>query len=165
MNERIEEQSAKRGLVESHPEPRGIVINHDDRSDMDIIGGRESPLIVAHNFSGPPEQQMALEMAATGPDSLAGGEMIGQMVEIEFWYAHRVTIEGKDGELVDCARTVLITKEGVAIRFVSQGVYDALRLLVKYYGRKKFDPPLKMVIKSVKCGAKNHMLTLSPFKG
>lgn len=162
-SERVERDSqAVIGVLQG--ESRGLTVA-GGMDDMDVIGGRDTPNVVAHNFSGPPEAQMALEMSATGPESLAGGEMVGQMIEVEHWYAHRVTIEGRDGELVDCARTVLITPEGVAIRFVSQGVYDALRLLVKYYGRRRFSPPLKMVIKKVKCGKTNHMLTLVPYRG
>jgi hypothetical protein len=105
---------------------------------------------------------MLLEMAATGPDAASGSDLVGTVIEIEHWYAHRVSIEGENGEVIDTPRVVLIQPDGSAIKFVSAGIFDALRLIVKYYGRRKFAPPLRVMIKQVKTRKGFKMLTLSP---
>lgn len=142
-----------------------VIINRGESTDMDIIGGNGSPRLAAHNFDGTQLHQLALELAATGPDSLSGGDMVGQKVRCKYWYAHNIEIEDKDGQLINTPRVVLIAEDGTSVRFASSGVFDTLRMIVKYYGRKPFVPELVCEIKSVKTRKGNKMLVLVPDLG
>jgi hypothetical protein len=149
-------------LSPNEPEEHGIIINRTNESDMDIIGGSGSPRLAAHNFDGNSLHQLALELKATGPDSLCGGDMIGQKIKCKYWYAHNVEIEDKDGQLINTPRVVLIAEDGTSVRFASAGVFDTLRMIVKYYGRKPFVPQMSCEIKQVKTRKGNKMLVLVP---
>lgn len=144
------------------PEESRVLINRTNESDMDIIGGAGSPRLAAHNFDGTSLHQLGLELTATGPDSLSGGDMVGQKIKVKYWYAHNVEIEDKDGQLINTPRVVLIAADGTAVRFASSGVFDTLRMVVKYYGRKPFVPEMVCEIKQVKTRKGNKMLVLVP---
>ena len=141
---------------------RRVIVNPSELTDMDVIGGLSSARVSANNFEGTPQELMLLELAATGPESVSGGDMVGSVIEVEYWYAHRVEIEDKNGELIQAPRVVLIQPNGSAIKFLSGGVFDTLRLIVKYAGRRRWKPALKFTIKEVKTRSGFKMLTLSP---
>jgi hypothetical protein len=147
---------------EDRTEPERSLIIHGDMDDMDIIGGSSIQRVSADNFDGDNMNKMRLELIARGPDSLSGSDLVGKVIEIEYWYAHSIEVEDDGGQLVQCARVCLIGPDGAAVKFASQGVYDVLRMIVKYYGRKRFNPPIRCLVKEVKTRKARKMLTLVP---
>jgi len=162
MTTREAEDVAINGIGGATEPARGVIVRPDEPTEMDVIGGGGCTRLAAHNFDGPPERQMLLEMAATGPDAASGSDLVGTTLDVVYWYAHRVSIEGENGEVMEAPRVVLIQPDGSAVKFVSDGIFDALRMIVKYYGRRPFNPPLRMQIKEVKTRRGRKMLTLSP---
>lgn len=140
---------------------RSLIIQ-GEMTDMDLIGGSSVQRVSADNFDGDNQNRMRLELIARGPDSLSGSDLVGKIIEIEYWYAHSIEVEDDGGQLVQCPRICLIGPDGAAVKFASQGVFDVLRMIVKYYGRKRFAPPIRCLVKEVRTRKARKMLTLVP---
>jgi hypothetical protein len=141
---------------------RGLTIREDQMSDMDTIGGDLVSSLTADNFDGDNLHKMALELVATGPDSVQGSDLIGKEITFKYWYVHRVTLVKDDGEVITPARTVLIAPDMTSVQFTSKGVFDVLRLMVKRMGRVPLVPPITCMIREVKTRGKNRLLVLVP---
>lgn len=115
-----------------------------------------------HNFDGDPRQQWLLSTLATGDDVADGEKCLGVVMPLKYWYCHLVTVTTDTGDEVTQPRVVLITDKHDAYGFVSQGIFDYLRLLVHHMGEGPYDPPLLVAVKQIKTRRGFRYYTLEP---
>ena len=103
---------------------------------------------------GTRKSQVAIYNAINGADeSLA--DHINEVLEVVNVVAHPVTLTDEEtGEIVECLRTVLITKDGKGYVAVSGGIANALSRIMSIVGEPTNGAwekePVKMKIKQVK---------------
>lgn len=129
---------------------------------LDAIGSSDVSELALHNFSGDPLTLYKLEALARGVDCHQGSEQVDAIIPMKWWYCHRAAAEGRDGEIELFPRVVLITPKLEGYCFGSLGVFDCLRMLIKYFGTREFDPPLMLKVAEVKTRKGRKMLTLIP---
>jgi hypothetical protein len=151
-------------LSKAPPIVSGMVVSTPQPSKMDELanlGNQGKKALGANNFDGDKKQRWKLLMQATGPDSIQGQTLIGELVRVKYWYAHTVIGEDKKtGEVVEYPRIVLISKDGVCVRFCSQGILDWLQYVVAYNGEGAFDPEVVGQVARVKASGTNFVLTM-----
>lgn len=112
-----------------------------DRFLAELLSTRTS------NFDGDNMQKMRLEMLATGPSVEKADKILGNILEVVYYYAHPVDIAvNNTGEVRPAVRVVLIDKDSKAYGFVSEGIARSLATLIFYLGQKPWNPPVKMKI-------------------
>lgn len=120
----------------------------------------ESPI---HNFDGDRLNQFRLTALATGGQPLSGDDATGVLIDLRYWYAHRITLQGKTpGELVDCDRVAMIDKSQVVYAFVSSGVIDAIDMIRSIFGDGPYDDAVKFRIRAVLTRKGNRTYTIDP---
>ena len=102
-----------------------------------------------HNFDGDALQNWRLTAFATGGSCRDGYTIIGQNFALKYWFCHGVEFIKEDGSKVKAIRTVLMDATGDAYGFVSEGVYESLRLLVQHLGESPKLWPVNIVVTSV----------------
>jgi len=150
--------------------PEGDIVS---RSETLPIPYKEQPLSMAalkqsaesvHNFNGTPLDIWSQEALATGCDCADGSDYIGKRLEVESIYIHRIEIDGEDGEMVECYRTVLLTiNEPLPIGFVSDGVAKGAFNLLQTLGQNRFDPAVSVRISSKKTSKGHRFYSLGPW--
>lgn len=99
-----------------------------------------------HNFEGDPETIWRLTVYATGAACKDGMDIVNQSFGLVYWFCHEATIDTDDKGTIQAVRTVIMDKTGNAFGFVSEGIYNSLRLLVAAMGPGPYDPPLMVKI-------------------
>ena len=85
---------------------------------------------------------------------LSSEQVVGTTFKLVHILAHPVRVQAQaDGELLQLVRCVLVNDEGQTCSFVSQGIYDALELLISTYGPGPFDPSMPCTIRPLKTRA------------
>lgn len=84
-----------------------------------------------HNFGDDPMTNWRLTAIATGGTCEDGKKILGQTFALKYWFIHAVLVTRKDKTRAEAVRTVLMDESGNAFGFVSDGVYQSLRLLVQ----------------------------------
>ena len=126
----------------------------------DLLSRSDQSLYSSHNFVGSKEELFRLTSLALGHGCLAGSDHIGAVIEVKFWFVHEVSRVNNHGEVETWPRTVLITPEGKAYSFGSHGVFDSVKLIAQFYGRKPLDPALKFRVVQLTTANKNRLTIL-----
>lgn len=116
-----------------------------------------------HNFVGSPMEQFRMAATAAGSNVKPGDEMIGEVINVRFWYVHPVTIAGEDGKGdTSTFRVVLFDQDGTPYQFVSLGILDGLNRLLEFFGRGELNPPIAVVPEKKKTRRGRTFFTLEP---
>lgn len=115
-----------------------------------------------HNFAGDAETQFRLNHIAVGPPTASGREMIGEVIPVQYYYIHQVESVDNRGEVSRWPRVVLITPDLKSYAFGSWGVFDAVRIMIRHFGRAPWAPPRNVKVKQVTTRNGHSMLTLDP---
>lgn len=127
-----------------------------DAQVMRFFGDSASAAI--HNFVGTPLDVLRLTSIATGPACKKHGDMPADGIEVVNLYCHKVELTGKDGEVSENIRTVLIDKDGNAYGCVSAGVAQDASNIFKVMGYGKWPQPIKLKIVESKTNSNRRML-------
>lgn len=134
---------------------QGMVVASQPQSKIDQLGelspgGRKA--IGANNFDGDSKQKWRLLMLATGPGSEQGANLVGEVIDIKYWYAHRVSkMDPKTGEVDEFPRIVFIdSKCERAVWFCSNGILEWLQNAISFNGEGVFAPSLRGEVVRIK---------------
>ncbi len=133
-------------------EPRGL-------SEFRSENGQGAAI---HNFVGDPYEVWQKVSYATGAGCKPGHELVDQTFPLSYWFIHEVSINNPEKGPQRCVRTVLLDPSGNAYGFVSNGVYDSLRLMVASIGEGPYDPPIPITIRSRDKASGRRIYTLEP---
>jgi len=109
----------------------------------------DSSSAAIHNFDGDALHNWRLASFATSGSCREGNTIIGQNFALKYWFCHGVEVTKEDGSRVKAIRTVLMDATGDAYGFVSEGVYESLRLLVQHLGESPDIWPVNIVVRGV----------------
>lgn len=140
-------------------QPQELIDVPGSRVDLREFSGVPAAI---HNFVGSPTEQWAMTAYATGPSCKEGRDQIGKTIAVKHWYLHEVDVRRDDGSSVHCVRTVLIDPEGTCFGFVSDGIYQSLRLMVQHLGNGPYDPPILVAIRQQGLRGGRSMLSFEP---
>lgn len=116
-----------------------------------------------HNFTGSAMEKWRMSAIAAGSTVKSGEEMLGQVIEIRYWFVHQVQIAGKDEDgYIDTYRVVLFDEDGTPYQFVSEGILAGLDRLLRFFGKGKLDPPIKVIPTKKKTRKGRQFFTLEP---
>lgn len=80
----------------------------------------------------------------------AGGDVIGQLLQVVNAMVMEVTLTKQDGgEVISLPRVSLATAEGLTVAFCSMGAYESLRFILSIYGQGPWEPPLPVRVLQV----------------
>lgn len=127
-----------------------------DGQIMRFFGDSASAAI--HNFVGTPLDVLRLTSIATGPACLKHGDIPPDGIDVTNIYCHKVELTGKDGEVSENIRTVLIDKDGKAYGCVSAGVAQDASNIFKVMGYQKWAQPIKLKIVQSRTNSGRNML-------
>lgn len=113
----------------------------------DILGDFNDKPAAIHNFQGDPMEIWKLTAFATGPSCGEGKKIIGQSFALTHWFAHEVELIQDDGEIIRAPRTVLFDESGNAWGFVSEMLFNSLRLMVQSIGPGPWENPPRVMIR------------------
>jgi hypothetical protein len=97
---------------------------------------------VLTNFTGDARESFAFRMKCI--NAAGGGDAsVGKVIPVRNWLVHEVEFTNEEtGEVVKTFRTVLVSPDGEAVAFVSQGVANGVRQIFSEFGTEPLDPPL-----------------------
>ena len=152
MLDELELKNRGNGMIEA---------DHVDMGESrDLLSRSDQSLYSSHNFAGSKEELFRLTALALGHGCLPGSDHIGAIIEVKFWFVHEVSRVSNNGEVETWPRTVLITPEGKAYSFGSHGVFDSVKLIAQFYGRRPLDPALKFRVVQLTTANKNRLTIL-----
>lgn len=117
---------------------------------------------IVHNFPGSKTDQYRLMALATGPGCLPFEKMEGGLIDLHLWFAHRIEMESKTGDIITPIRTVLIAKDGSAYGFVSDGIAKELDVLRSAFGDGPYTEPMELKITHFQTARKNWTYSMGP---
>lgn len=140
------------------PVVRAVAHIDDSRGQWDLV----SPSSVDYTTSldARKGQHVSLMMKARLQKGLPLGDQIGKTIQLTNWLAHHASWSQKDGEIVVGVRIVLIDDHGICYSCGSQGVRQALKLLIQILGPGPWDRPVPATVVTVTTRAGYKMLSL-----
>ena len=81
-----------------------------------------------------------------GSEVQPGGEHLGEVINLRYWYVFPVQFESIDGEVTSGLRTVLVSAEGQTFGFGSTGIATSLLRAVQAYGPGPYEQPIALRI-------------------
>lgn len=134
-----------------------MILSKEDIASVSLVDELKNPM---GNFfcsmvdDGSRKSKIAIYNAINSADESLG-DHIGETISVVDVVAHPVQLTNEEtGEIVECLRTVLITKEGKSYVAVSQGITSALSKIFSIVGMPTggawHDEPVKMKIRQVK---------------
>jgi len=142
-------------LATSAPLPSGEMME----SVFGPLSGRSM-----HNFKGKPEEVWRMVAKATGPAAMPGSTLGDKAIDLEYWYAHVVQLQGdSNGEIVEQTRVVLFDRSGDCYSWVSAGMVMELGTIIQAFGfgPYKKDGP-KFRVQQVQTGNKRRTYKIVP---
>ncbi len=125
--------------------------------------GDGQPDFLYHNFDGDKMRKWQLVAFATGSEVSSGDEWAGKEFDLKYWLIHSARINGKTpGEVIDALRTVLVSPDGEAIAFVSDGIAIALQRMVRHIGMGPYVPPIRVKVVKIKTRNGNTYFKIEP---
>lgn len=129
----------------------------NDVAKVDLIEDLKNPdskFYCSIANDGTRKSQIAIYNAINSADEQVA-DHIGEVLEVVNVIAHPVEIPDEEtGEIVECLRTVLITKDGKSYTATSQGIANSLSRIFSLVGMPDngawVKEPVKMKIKQVK---------------
>jgi len=115
-----------------------------------------------HNYRGSAENMFKFTTICTGSHCKQGGDFVGEVVPVKYWYIYPVQFEAADGELTSGIRTVLVTADLQAFGFGSGWIATSLLRAIEAYGIGPYDPPIALRITGTKTRKGRVMLSLEP---
>lgn len=115
---------------------------------------------VLTNFSGTDRESFAFRMKCLNASG-GGDSAIGQLLTVRYWLIHEVDFTSEEtGEVVKTFRTVLVSPEGEAKSFVSQGIANGVRQIFSEFGTDPLDPPLRCKVEQRSTAKKRRVYVL-----
>ena len=112
------------------------------------------------NFKGTPRENFAFRMKCINASG-GGDAAVGQIIEVRNWFIHEVEFTNEEtGESVKTLRTVLVSPDGEAIAFVSQGVAGGIQQIHSEFGLEPLDPPLRCRVEQRSTAKKRRVYVL-----
>jgi hypothetical protein len=131
------------------------------RKISDILAQENGDAIV-HNFDGDKMAQYRLTALATGGACVSFEEMPTPF-DLKYWFCHRVEMVAQgSGEFITPIRTVLISKTGQAVSFVSDGIARELDTLRSLFGEGPYTDPMPIAVTKIATRAKTTTYTMGP---
>lgn len=119
-----------------------------DLADFDAVMESSSTTKFASNFPADPKKGLRLTSLAISGDAQKADDFIGREFHFIYWFLHKVEVLNKEtGEMNPAPRIVLISADGEAIQFVSNGVAQSLRLILHYEGVGELLEPVPVIVK------------------
>lgn len=123
-----------------------------------VLGGRS-----LSNFKGDEREQWRFRANATGPNCKPVTEIPAEGIDVTYFYAHGVQLDGPTpGEVVDAVRCVLITKDGQCYQAVSNYLARDLADMIRVFGLQPWEPPVKIRVQVNKGKAGHTFYTIVP---
>lgn len=114
------------------------------------------------NFDKDGIENWELSVLATGEQCKSGADFLGEVIEMKYFYVHQVTLTDERGKPQDLPRVVIIDVYDVAYGFISQGIFDYLRMMIHHVGEGPWLDGMPVVIKSLKTRKGFRYFTLEP---
>lgn len=153
----------------------------DSNTDLVIQGEGDTGLIGAHdmaslltnrpnsyrcNFADMHRDAfMELMFSAESEDCMKASDNINKTMLVEYWYAHQVQINQRDGNMVDGIRCVLISPDGNCVSAVSIGLASFVARLATFFGQDAIKPPMAVQIRQANVNGGFKMLKFEPLVG
>lgn len=117
---------------------------------------------IVHNFDGGKMVQYRLTALATGGACRKFDDMPKGGIDLRYWFCHRVEMVAKTGEIMTPIRTVLITKDGDAYSFVSDGIARELDTLRSLFGDGPYADPMAIKVEKIPTRNGGHTYSMGP---
>lgn len=115
------------------------------------------------NFKGTGIDRFKFISQVTGPYVIPADKFPQDGIDVKYVYCHPVTLNGKTpGEVTDAYRTVLVSTDGKAYGFVSDGVFRSAVSIFQAYNFGEITPPLRVKLGTKKTRQSYNMLMLVP---
>lgn len=137
------------------------LISQDTSGLLQLADFKGKPVCI-HNFVGDAQKTWAFTAYATGPSCYRGETIVGKPIDLVYWYLHEVTVTREDGSTMRAVRTVLVDDKGHFFGFVSDGVYQSLRLMIAAIGSGPYDPPQRVMVTQGKGKGSRRFYGLEP---
>jgi hypothetical protein len=136
----------------------GEIITEPVRDGL-AIWDREQTKVLT-NFQGSNREVFAFRMKCINASG-GGDAAVGQVIDVRHWLVHEVEFTNEEtGEVVKTLRTVLVSPDGSAVAFVSQGVAGGIRQIHSEFGLDPLDPPLRCRVEQRSTAKKRRVYVL-----
>ena len=115
-----------------------------------------------HNYAGTSEQMFIFTSKCTGSEVLPGGEHVGDIIGLKYWYVFPVQFEDGMGEITTGLRTVLVAADGQTYGFGSSGIAASLLRVVQAYGAGPWEQPIALRISQTQTRKGRRFFRLEP---